>query len=185
MEPVLYTKYKKEVAPALKEELGIANIMDVPAVEKVTLNVGFGRHSKDKSFIENVENTLRQITGQKPVRTKARLSISNFKLREGMEIGACVTLRGATMYEFLNRLVNLTLPRVRDFRGISAKSFDRKGNYSLGIKENISFPEISADSADKIHSLQVIVTTSAEDQKGGALLLKKLGFPFKDMDKIK
>ncbi len=185
MEPVLYTKYKTEIVSALKEELAIANIMDVPAVTKITLNVGFGRHAKDKAFIENVENTLRQVTGQKPVRTKARVSISNFKLREGMEIGACVTLRGATMYEFLNRFVNLTLPRIRDFRGISAKSFDKLGNYSLGIKENSSFPEITVDSVEKTHSLQVVFTTSAKDKKSGALLLHKLGFPFKDMDKIK
>lgn len=178
-------KYNSEVVPALKEELGLKNITEVPKLEKIVVNVGFGRHTKDKSYIDNVMNTLTQITGQKPVLTKAKKSISNFKLREGMEIGACVTLRGDQMYEFFYRLVNLVFPRVRDFRGISSKGFDKQGNFAVGLKENIAFPEITADNQDKIHPLQVVVKTTATDRKSGALLLHKLGFPFNDIDKIK
>lgn len=180
MESALYTQYKKEVVPALKEQFGFTNIMQVPKVDKITINVGYGRHTKDKAYIENIENTLRVISGQKPVHNKAKKSISNFKIREGMEIGASVTLRGERMYDFLYRLINVAFPRVRDFQGISPKSFDAQGNYSFGLKENVAFAEIKADAIDKIHPLEIVVTTTAENREQGFALLKLLGFPFRD-----
>lgn len=179
MESRLYKKYKQEVVPALKQELGLKNVMQVPKVLKVTLNVGYGRHLKENAVIENIEKTLKMVTGQKPVHNKSTKSISNFKIREGMNIGISVTLRGARMYDFLDKLVSITLPRVRDFRGISPKSFDRQGNYSLGFKEQVAFAEVSNESADKVHGLQIVINTSAHNQKEGLLLLEKLGFPFK------
>lgn len=185
MTPQLYTIYKKEVVPALKEEFGFQNIMEVPRISKVVLNVGFGRQNKDNAHIENVLKTLETISGQKPVRTKAKKSISNFKLREGMEIGAMVTLRGPQMYEFLYKLIHLVFPRVRDFRGLTIKNFDKRGNYSVGFKEHIAFPEITTDNIDKIHGLQVVVTTTAKTKKEGVRLLSKMGFPFHDADKVK
>lgn len=179
MKSPLYKFYKETVVPALKTSGGYVNVMQVPKVKKVVLNVGYGRHAKDKQFIERVERTLTLVTGQKPVRNKATKSISNFKIRQGMEIGSSVTLRGDHMYNFLYRLINLTFPRVRDFRGLSIKSFDRQGNYAIGLKEQLAFPEISGDAADSIHGLQIIVTTSAKTQKEGYALLEKIGFPFK------
>jgi len=179
-EPTLYTQYKTTVAPKLKEEFGYKNVMQVPRIEKVVLNVGYGRRVKDKQFIEQVEKTLTQITGQKPVHNKATKSISNFKIREGMNIGVSVTLRGKAMYEFLNKLINITFPRVRDFRGINPKSFDKNGNYSIGFKENIAFPEIGADAVDNLHGLEVVVATTATNKEEGFALLKGLGFPFRD-----
>lgn len=176
----LYAQYKK-IQKDLKTELGYNNIMQVPAVKKVVLNVGYGRHVKDNAYIENIEKTLTLITGQKPVRNKSKKSISNFKIREGMDIGMSVTLRGPLMYDFLYKLIHITFPRVRDFRGISIKNFDRQGNYSIGFKENIAFPEVSTDALDKIHGLQIIVSTSAKSAKEGTVLLSKLGFPFKDL----
>ncbi|MBI2436711.1 MAG: 50S ribosomal protein L5 [Candidatus Magasanikbacteria bacterium] len=178
MNSPLYKMYTEIVVPALKAEGGYKNVMQVPQIKKVVLNVGYGRHAKDKQYIERVERTLTLVTGQKPVRNKATKSISNFKIRQGMEIGSSVTLRGDHMYNFLYRLINLTLPRVRDFRGLTAKSFDRQGNYALGLKEQLAFPEISGDAADSIHGLQIIITTSARTQKEGLALLKKIGFPF-------
>ena len=175
----LYEQYKK-IKSELKAELGYTNIMQVPAVKKIVVNVGYGRHVKDNAYIENVANTLTSITGQKPVRNKTTKSISNFKIREGMEIGMSVTLRGPAMYSFLHKLIHITFPRVRDFRGISVKNFDRQGNYSIGFKENIAFPEIGIDAIDKIHGLQVVISTSAKNQKEGQALLSKLGFPFRD-----
>lgn len=180
MEPKLYTTYKQTVVPALMEEFKYKNIMQVPAIEKIIINVGYGKHLKDKAYIENVEATLTAISGQKPMHNKAKKSISNFKIREGMNIGASVTLRGKAMYEFLEKLINITFPRVRDFRGINPKSFDRQGNYTIGIKENTAFPEISADAIDKIHGLEIVVATSATAQDEGRALLKGLGFPFRD-----
>lgn len=183
MNSQLYTTYRKDIIPALQEELGLTNIHEVPAVEKVVVNVGYGRHTKDAAFIENVEQTLAAITGQKPVHNKAKKSISNFKIREGMDIGMSVTLRGKKMYEFLYKLINLTLPRVRDFRGISIKGFDKQGGYSFGIKESISFPEVHVDNNEKIHGLQVVINTTAKNKEEGILLLSKLGFPFNDIKK--
>lgn len=174
----LYTQYKQTVAPALKEEFGYANIMQVPKIEKITLNVGYGRQHKDKAFIDNVEKTLRAITGQSAMHNKAKKSISNFKIREGMNIGASVTLRGDKMYDFLYRFINMTLPRVRDFRGLKRNCFDGQGNCTIGIKEHIAFPEVGADGVDKIHGLQVVITTDADNDKEGFALLDKLGFPF-------
>lgn len=177
---VLYTQYKKDVLPALRGDLGLSNVMQAPRVEKVVLNVGYGRHAKDKNFIDTVEKTLRSITGQQPVHNKAKKSISNFKVREGMDIGMSVTLRGQAMYDFLYRMIHLALPRVRDFRGLSMKSFDKQGNYTIGLKESIAFPEVGADSVDNIHGLQIIISTTAQNKDEGMMLLKKLGIPFKD-----
>jgi large subunit ribosomal protein L5 len=180
MESRLYTKYKETVAPALKDGFAFPNVMEIPRVSKVTINVGYGRHVKDKSFIENVEKTLQMISGQKPVHNKAKKSISNFKIREGMNIGASVTLRGKRMYDFLDKLVSITFPRVRDFRGISPKSFDKQGNYTIGFKEHIAFPEMDADALEKIHGLEVVIATTAGNQAEGFALLKGLGFPFRE-----
>ncbi|NQU83508.1 MAG: 50S ribosomal protein L5 [Parcubacteria group bacterium] len=179
MQSNLYKKYKKEMVPALKEKFGYKNIMQVPKISKIVINVGIGRFIKEANYIETVEDTLRKITGQKPIRTKAKKSISNFKVREGMEIGVSVILRGARMYYFLEKLVNVTFPRMRDFRGISDKSFDRAGNYAIGFKENLAFPEIKADEVDKLHGLQVIVNTTAKKKEQGRELLSQMGFPFK------
>lgn len=179
MESRLYTKYKKEILPALREEFGIKNIMRVPKIQKVVLNVGYGRHMKDKAFIENVEKTLSVISGQKPLHNKAKKSISNFKIREGNLVGASVTLRGKKMYDFLDKFVSITLPRVRDFQGLPTNSFDEGGNYTVGLKENIAFPEIRNDEVEKIHGLQVIVCTNTKDKKITRFFLEKIGFPFK------
>lgn len=179
MESRLYKIYKENVIPALKEEFGYKNIMEVPKIKKIVLNVGYGRHIKDKAYIANVENTLKMIAGQNPVHNKAKKSISNFKIREGNPVGTSVTLHGKRMYDFLDKMINITLPRVRDFRGISPKSFDKQGNYSLGFKEHIAFPEIKSDAVDQIHGLQVVITTTAKTDKEAKSLLEKLGFPFK------
>lgn len=176
----LYKHYKEKVVPKLKEEFGYKNVMQAPKIMKVKVNVGYGKHVKDNAFIDNVEKTLEVITGQKPVHNKAKKSISNFKIREGMKVGASVTLRGERMYDFIDKLVNVTLPRVRDFRGISPKSFDRQGNYSLGLKENISFPEVNSEAIEKIHGLEIVITTTAKIKEEGLFLLKELGFPFKE-----
>ncbi|MBT3539417.1 50S ribosomal protein L5 [Candidatus Parcubacteria bacterium] len=179
MKSELYKIYKDQVVPALKESQGYKNIMQVPKIKKVTINVGYGRSVKDKAYIENVEKTLNLISGQRAVRNKATKSISNFKIREGMEIGSSVTLRGAVMYDFLYKLINLTFPRVRDFRGLSPDSFDGQGNYAIGLKEQLAFPEISGDAANMIHGLQIVLTTTAKSREEGFALLEKLGFPFK------
>lgn len=180
IEPKLFTEYKTKVVPMLKQDFGYKNDMQVPVIKKVVLNVGYGRHVKDKLFIENVEKTLEKITGQKPVHNKSTKSISNFKIREGMNIGVSVTLRGKAMYEFLYKLINITFPRIRDFRGINQDSFDRQGNYSIGFKEHIAFPEMSSDAIDSIHGLEVVIATSAKSKKEGKELLCALGFPFKE-----
>lgn len=174
----LYEKYKKEIVPALQKELGYKNIMQVPKINKVVLNAGIGRFVKEPHYLENVENTFRNITGQKPVRTVAKKSISNFKIRQGMEIGLKVTLRGKRMYEFLEKLLRVTFPRVKDFQGISDKGFDRQGNYTFGFKENVAFPEIKVDEIEKIHGLQIIVNISAKNKVESKALLTHLGFPF-------
>lgn len=174
----LYEKYKKEIVPALQKELSLKNVMQVPKIKKVVINAGIGRFVKEPRFIDNVESTIAKITGQKPMRTKAKKSISNFKTREGMEIGVAVTLRGPKMYQFLEKLVSITLPRVRDFRGLSEKSFDKNGNYAIGFKENLAFPEIKADELEKIHGLQIIINTTATDKVAGKALLTHIGLPF-------
>jgi large subunit ribosomal protein L5 len=175
----LKTRFKKEIAPKLQKDLGVKNMLAVPKLSKVTINVGTGsilQGSKDSSAI--VENIAR-ITGQAPVVTKARQAISNFKIREDQPIGVAVTLRGARMYDFVNKLVNVVFPRVRDFRGISPKSFDGQGNYTVGLKEHVVFPEIDSDDIEKIHGLQITVATTAKNNEEGKALLTAIGFPFK------
>ncbi len=174
----LYETYKKEIVPALQKEFGFKNVMQVPKLKKVVINAGIGRFVKEPRFIDNVEANLTKITGQKPMRTKAKKSISNFKTREGMEIGVAVTLRGAKMYQFLEKLVSITLPRVRDFRGLSDKSFDKNGNYAIGFKENLAFPEIKSEELEKMHGLQIVINISAKNKAEGKALLTHLGFPF-------
>lgn len=173
-------KYIKEVAPKLKEQFGYTNVMSIPKIEKVTINVGLGRALVNKEYLAVAERTLTRITGQKPVFTKAKKSISAFKIREGMVIGAKVTLRASKMYDFLDKLVNITYPRVRDFRGIDIenKYLDKKGNFSYGFKEHVVFPEIKADEVEYIHGLEVAITTTANTKAECYFLLKYLGFPF-------
>jgi large subunit ribosomal protein L5 len=175
----LKEKYKKEIIPQLKEKFSYSNNFLVPKIEKVIINVGFGHHSKEKEYIANIEKTLIRISGQKPVFTKAKKSISSFKVREGMIIGAMVTLRGERMYDFLDKLVNVSFPRVRDFRGISAKSIDRQGNLSIGFKENTSFPEVKVDDINNIHGLEIVIHSTAVDKESGLELFRLMGFPFK------
>ena len=172
--------YKETVAKELQKEFGYSNVHQIPKIVKVTVNAGVGRAAVDTKKLEEVVTTLAKVTGQAPVVNKARKSIAGFKLREGMNIGASVTLRGERMYEFLDRLVNVSIPRVRDFRGINPNAFDGTGNYSLGIKEHGVFPEISFEEATIPFGLQVNVTTSAKTDAEGKSLLTKLGFPFKD-----
>jgi len=176
-------KYKKEIIPALKEKLGYKNDLETPRLLKVVLNVGFGRHAKEKAYIDNVVKSLAKISGQKPILNKARKSISSFKIREGMTIGASVTLRSDRMYDFVDKLINLSFPRVRDFRGISLKSVDRQGNLTVGFKEHLSFPEIHPDEIDNSFGLEISLTTSAKTKEEGEELFKLMGFPFKKEDK--
>ncbi|MBU0531472.1 MAG: 50S ribosomal protein L5 [Candidatus Uhrbacteria bacterium] len=181
MASILREKYKKEVIPALQEQFGIANVMAVPKIEKVTINVGLGKDLKDSHYQEVVEDTLRRISGQNPVKTKARKSIAGFKIREGMVVGMKVSLRGKRMWDFLDKLVNVTFPRVNDFRGIDPKVIDRGGNFSYGFKEHIAFPEINPDEIDSLHGLEVVISTNADSKEEGLALFKSLGFPFKEV----
>lgn len=175
----LYAQMKSEVLPALKEELGLKNVFAAPKIEKVRINVGIGSLAKQtKDFSEVIDN-VSKIAGQKPVVTKAKLAVSNFKLRKGMPVGITTTLRGKRAYDLVDRLVNIVLPRVRDFRGLSAKAFDGHGNYSIGFKEALVFPEISPDDVTNVHGIQITIVTSAKNNEQGIALLKKLGFPFK------
>ena len=176
---VLLEKYKTEVLPSLQKEFSIPNVMAVPKLDKITVNVGVGKAAGDKKVIEGVVDTITRITGQKPVLVKARKSISNFKLREGMVVGVMATLRGDSMYDFMYNLVNITLPRVRDFRGINTKSVDADGNLNIGFKEHIVFPEIQSDEVEHVHGLEVAVTTTAKTREQGYRLLELLGVPFK------
>ncbi len=175
----LRKKYNEKILPALKEELGLKNVMAVPRIEKVILNIGVGKGLKDEKFIDNAEATLVRITGQKPVRTKARKSISAFKIREGMTVGLKVSLHGDKMYDFIERLINVSLPRVRDFQGLSLKSFDGQGNYTIGVKEHNIFPEIKADEIENLHGLEIVITTTVKDDEVAKKLFLALGFPFK------
>lgn len=179
----LQKQYNKEVCPALMKKFECKNKLAVPTLKKVVVNVGVGAGLKDNEYIENVEKTLLRITGQKPVRTIAKKSISSFKIREGMVVGVKVTLRGTRMWDFIEKLIKVTLPRIRDFRGIDPKGFDKKGNYSLGFREYIAFPEIKPDEVEKIHGLEVNITTSAKSRDEGFELLSLLGFPFKKENK--
>lgn len=172
-------KVYKEIAPQLKEELGLKSTMLVPKLQKITVNVGQGEGAQNIKVLEGAVADLANITGQKPVMTKARKSIAGFKLREGAPIGASVTLRGDRMYEFLDRLINISIPRIRDFRGYSAKAFDGRGNYSLGIKEQLIFPEIDYDKVDRVRGLGITIVTSARNDIEAKALLDKFNFPFK------
>lgn len=174
----LFEKYQKEVAPALAKEFGYKNKMAIPKIAKVSINVGVGRMTKDKAFIDAVVSTLTRISGQKPVLTKARKSISAFKVREGNIVGVAVTLRGKRMYDFLDKLINITFPRVRDFRGIEERIVDRTGNASIGFKEHLPFPEVKADEVDSVHGLEINISTTAKSKAEGLALLQHLGFPF-------
>lgn len=178
MKSRLQEKYNKEVVPALREKFGYKNIMAVPKITKVVLNVGINSRNTDSGLLDAVESTLTRISGQKPIRTKAKKAISAFKVKENMVVGVVVTLRGQRMYDFLEKLVNVSLPRIRDFRGISEKNIDQQGNLTIGFKEHIVFPEIRSDEVERIHGLQVTITTNAGDQAAGQELFRLLGFPF-------
>jgi large subunit ribosomal protein L5 len=171
--------YSKSVIPALTKEFGYKNLMAVPKIQKVSINIGLGEATQTPKLMDGAVNELSQIAGQKPIVTKAKKSIAAFKLREGMSIGAMVTLRGDRMYEFLDRLMNVALPRVRDFRGVSTKSFDGRGNYTLGIKDQLLFPEIDYNKVEKIKGMNISITTTAKTDAEGLALLKNLGMPFR------
>lgn len=171
--------YRQQVVPALKRELGCSNIMQVPRLTKIVVNMGLGDAVQNPKILETGVNELAQITGQKPVVTRAHKSIANFKLREGMSIGCAVTLRGDRMYEFFDRLVNVALPRVRDFRGVSEHAFDGRGNYSLGIREHTIFPEINLDKVEQVKGFTVSFVTTAHTDAAGRALLRALGMPFR------
>src|SRR3989442_3547518 len=171
--------YAKVVVPALTKEFGYKNVMAVPKLEKIAVNIGLGEATQNAKLMDGAVNELGQIAGQRPVITKAKKSIAAFKLREGMSIGCRVTLRGDRMYEFLDRLMNVALPRVRDFRGVSSKSFDGRGNYTLGIRDQLIFPEIDYNKVDKVKGMNISITTTAKTDAEGLALLRQLGMPFK------
>jgi large subunit ribosomal protein L5 len=171
--------YQKKVIPALTKEFSYKNVMAVPKIEKISLNIGMGEATQNPKLMDGAVAELAQIAGQKPVVTKARKSVAAFKLRENMSIGCTVTLRGARMYEFFDRLVNVALPRVRDFRGVSSKSFDGRGNYTLGIKDQLIFPEIDYNKVEKLKGMNICITTTAKTDAEGLALLKQLGMPFR------
>ncbi len=174
----LKEKYKKEVVPKLLERFGYKNIMQVPRLEKVVLNIGLGEAIQNAKALEAAQNDLALITGQRPVVTRAKKSIAAFRVRAGMPIGLKVTLRGERMYHFLEKLMNITLPRIRDFQGVPRNSFDGRGNYTLGLKEQIVFPEIDYDKIDKVRGLEISIITTAESDEEGRALLEELGMPF-------
>jgi large subunit ribosomal protein L5 len=175
----LKERFKKEMIPVIQERLGLTNVNAVPKVTKVVINMGVGEAVNDKKHLESAVNDLTAITGQKPVVTKARKSVASFKIRDGWPLGCKVTLRGDRMYDFIERLVNIAIPRERDFRGLNPKSFDEQGNYSMGIKEQIIFPEINYDNIDKIRGMDVCINTSASNKEDAKVLLEVLEFPFK------
>ncbi len=176
----LREKHQREIAPALMQEFRFQSIMQVPRLTKIVVNVGVGEAVQNSKALDATVGDITTITGQKPVITRARKSIAAFKLREGMAIGVMVTLRGDRMYDFYDRLVNLALPRIRDFRGVSRRSFDGRGNYSLGLREQIVFPDIDYDKIDKLRGLEVVIVTTATDDAQAYALLKRLGMPFRD-----
>ncbi|REJ67962.1 MAG: 50S ribosomal protein L5 [Proteobacteria bacterium] len=175
----LKDKYRSEIAPKLKEELGLSNVMEVPRVTKITLNMGVGEAVGDKKVLENAVADMTKIAGQKPIVTKSRKSIAGFKIRDGWPIGCKVTLRDERMYEFLERLIDIAIPRIRDFRGISGKQFDGRGNFAMGVTEQIIFPEIDYDQVDKLRGMDIVITTSAKNDDQGRALLSAFNFPFK------
>ncbi len=176
--PRLKKAYEDRIAKAMTEKFGYKNVMEIPKIEKITLNMGVGEGSQDKKKVQTAAAEIERIAGQKPVITKAKKSIAQFKLREGMPIGCKVTLRRERMYEFLDRLITVAMPRIRDFRGLNAKSFDGRGNYAMGLKEQIIFPEISYDQIEKVRGMDIIVTTTAKTDEEARELLRLFGFPF-------
>ncbi len=178
--PRLKGRYRETIVPALKAEFGFKNAMQIPTLTKIVVNMGVGDAAKDSKLIEGAIRDLATITGQKPLVTKAKKSIANFKLREGMPIGAHVTIRGDRMWEFADRLLSISLPRIRDFRGLSPKQFDGKGNYTFGITEQVVFPEIEQDKLDRVRGMDITFVTTAKNDDEGRALLRALGFPFKD-----
>ena len=175
----LKEKYQKEIKPALQKELGLENTMAVPRLEKIVLNMGLGEATQNSKMLDPLVADLAAIAGQKPVTTRAKKSIAAFKVREGMPIGAMVTLRGDSMYEFLDRLISIALPRVRDFRGVSTKSFDGRGNYTLGIRDQLIFPEIDYAKVDKLKGMNITIVTTAKDDNAARALLRAFGMPFR------
>lgn len=175
----LKEKYEKEVIPALMEQFQYSNVMEVPKVDKIVINMGIGEAKDNQKLLDGAVRELELISGQKPVTTKARKSIANFKLREDMKIGTKVTLRGERMYDFLDKLMNISLPRVRDFRGVNPSSFDGRGNYALGIKEQLIFPEIEYDDVENIRGMDVVIVTTANTDEEGKAFLSLMGMPFK------
>jgi large subunit ribosomal protein L5 len=178
--PRLKLRYREEILPSLKEEFGYANVMQVPGLTKIVVNMGVGEAARDSKLIEGAVKDLASITGQKPQVTRARKSIAQFKLREGMPIGAHVTLRGDRMWEFLDRLLSLALPRIRDFRGLSPRQFDGRGNYTFGLTEQVMFHEVDPDKVDRQRGMDITVVTTATNDDEGRSLLRHLGFPFKE-----
>jgi len=175
----LHQHYRETIVPELKKTLGLTNPMQVPKITKITVNMGVGEAVADKKIMDNAVGDLTKITGQKPLVTRSRKSVASFKVRDNQAIGCKVTLRGARMYEFLDRLVNVAMPRIRDFRGVSARSFDGRGNYNFGVKEQIIFPEIAYDQIDAIRGMDITITTTAADDKSGRALLEAFNFPFR------
>ena len=175
----LQQHYRDKIVPELKASLGLANPMEVPRITKITVNMGVGEAVADKKIMDNAVGDLTKITGQKPIVTKARKSVASFKVRDGQQVGCKVTLRGARMYEFLDRLINIAIPRIRDFRGLPTRSFDTQGNYSLGVREQIIFPEIAYDAIDQVRGMDITITTTAKDAKQGRALLEAFNFPFR------
>lgn len=175
----LHQYYREQVVPRLQKELGITNPMQVPRITKITVNMGVGEAVADKKVMDAAVGDLTKISGQKPLVTRSRQAIASFKIRAGLPIGCKVTLRGARMYEFLDRLISIAMPRIRDFRGVSARSFDGRGNYSLGVKEQIIFPEIQYDQIDQIRGMDITITTTAKDNRQGRALLEAFNFPFR------
>ncbi|NLM96766.1 MAG: 50S ribosomal protein L5 [Halanaerobiaceae bacterium] len=177
---VLALEYKEEILPKLMEKFKYKSVMAAPKIEKIVLNVGIGEAKDDQKLLDSVVEELAAITGQKPVVTRAKRSVANFRLRTGMPIGVKVTLRGELMWEFLYKLINVTIPRIRDFRGVSPKAFDGRGNYNLGIKEHIVFPEVNIDKVQKVHGLEITIVTSAKTDEEAFELLKLMGMPFRE-----
>ena len=175
----LKDRYRSEIAPKLKEELGLTNVMEVPRVTKIILNMGVGEAVGDKKVLENAVADMQKIAGQKPVVTKSRKSFAGFKIRDGWPIGCKVTLRDERMYEFLERLIDIAIPRIRDFRGISGKQFDGRGNFAMGVTEQIIFPEIDYDQVDKLRGMDIVITTSATNDEQGRAMLSAFNFPLK------
>lgn len=175
----LQSYYREQVVPKLKSDLGIANAMEVPRITKITVNMGVGEAVADKKVMDAAVADLTKITGQKPLVTRSRKAIASFKIRQGLPIGCKVTLRGRRMYEFLDRLISIAMPRIRDFRGVSPRSFDGRGNYSLGVREQIIFPEIQYDQIDQIRGMDITISTTARDNRQGRALLEAFNFPFR------